>query len=169
MAHDIIKLSDLDSNQVLHVHQTKEEDYDDPLQHFMYALRAPETKRQYPKRLKMFMDYVQIEGDLKQQSKTLKEKIKKDPEWFKVSLIRFFEYQKERARKNDIAFSTISNYYKAIKLFVDMNFDAPIINWKKISKGIPSGRKSANDRAPTIEELKFFLNILTEELNLLFT
>src|SRR6476620_10476827 len=35
-----------------------------------------------------------------------------------------------------------------------MNFDAPIINWKKISKGIPSGKKSANDRAPTIEELK---------------
>jgi len=155
LAQHIIKLSDLDSNQVLHIHQAKEnDDYDDPLQDFMYALKAPETRRQYPKRLKMFMDFAQIEGDLKQQAKTFKEKIQKDPDWFKVSLIRFFEYQKERARKNDIAFSTISNYYKAIKLFVDMNFDAPIINWKKISKGIPSGRKSANDRAPTIDELK---------------
>src|SRR5919112_4437096 len=72
----------------------------------------------------------------------------------KLSIIRFFEYQKERARRNDIAFSTISNYYKAIKLFVDMNFDTPVVNWKKITKGIPSGRKSANDRAPTHEELK---------------
>jgi hypothetical protein len=27
-------------------------------------------------------------------------------------------------------------------------------HWKKISKGIPSGRKSANDRAPTLEELR---------------
>ncbi len=135
------------------IYQTKA-DYDDPLQHFTYALRAPETKRQYPKRLKMFMDFVQIEGDRKQQAKTLKEKIKGDPEWFKISLIRFFEYQKERARKNDIAFSTISNYYKAIKLFIDMSFDTPIINWKKISKGIPSGRKYANDRSPTLEELK---------------
>jgi hypothetical protein len=95
------------------------------LQHFTYDLRAPETKRQYPKRLKMFMDFVQIEGDLKQQVKTLRKKIKRDPEWFKISIIRFFEYQKERAIKNDIAFSTISNYYKAIKLFVNMNFDAP--------------------------------------------
>src|SRR4029078_9632764 len=43
---------------------------------------------------------------------------------------------------------------KAIKLFVDMNFDNPVINWKKVSKGIPSGRKAANDRAPTISELK---------------
>ncbi len=153
MAQDIIKLSELESNQVLQLNQTKE-DYDDPLQHFTYALRAPETKRQYPQRLKMFMDFVQIKGDLKQQAKTLKEKIKEEPEWFKISLIRFFEYQKERARKNDIAFSTISNYYKAIKLFIDMNFDNPVVNWKKISKGIPSGRKSANDRAPTLEELK---------------
>ena len=100
------------------------------------------------------MDFVQIEGDLKQQAKTLKEKIKGNPEWFKISLIRFFEYQKERARINDISFSTISNYYKAIKLFIDMNFDNSVVNWKKISKGIPSGRKSANDRAPTLEELK---------------
>ncbi len=140
----------MERNQVLHSYQVQEDDYDDPLQHFSYALRAPETKRQYPKRLKMFMDYVQIEGGLKQQAKILKEKIKNDPEWLKISLIRVFEYQKERARKNDIAFSTVFNYYKAIKLFVDMNFDTPVINWKKISKGIPSGRKSANDRAPTI-------------------
>ena len=35
-----------------------------------------------------------------------------------------------------------------------MNFDNPVVNWKKISKGIPTGRKSANDRAPTREELK---------------
>ncbi len=129
-------------------------DDDDPLQQFTYALRAPETKRQYPRRLKVFMDFVKLEGDLKQQAKALKERIQNNKDWFKISLIRFFEFQKERARKNDIAYSTISNYYKAIKLFVEMNFDNPIVNWKKISKGIPSGRKAANDRAPTIEELR---------------
>ena len=56
---------------------------------------------------------------------------------------------------------------KAIKLFVDMNFDNPVINWKKVSKGIPSGRKAANDRAPTISELKNYQNIQIAELNLL--
>jgi hypothetical protein len=100
------------------------------------------------------MDFVKIDGDLKQQTKIPKEKIQIENEWFKISLIQFFEFQKDRARKNEIAFSTISNYYKAIKLFVDMNFDYPVVNGKKISKGIPSGRKSANDRAPTVEELK---------------
>ena len=77
------------------------------------------------------MDFAKIEGDLTQQAKTLKEKIQKEPEWFKISLVRFFEFQKERARRNDIAFSTISNYYKAVKLFVDMNFDNPVVNWKR--------------------------------------
>lgn len=130
-------------------------DYDDdPLQQFTYALKAPETKRQYPKRLKVFMDFAKIDGDLNQQTRSLKQKIQQDNNWFRISLIQFFEFQKERARRNEIALSTISNYYKATKLFVDMNFDDPVINWKKVSKGIPSGRKSANDRAPTVDELK---------------
>jgi hypothetical protein len=53
---------------------------EDPLLHFTYALRAPETRRQYPKRLKVFMDFIKIKGDLTQQAKTL-EKIQKEPEW----------------------------------------------------------------------------------------
>jgi hypothetical protein len=35
-----------------------------------------------------------------------------------------------------------------------MNSDALIINWKRITRGIPSGRKAANDRAPTLEEIR---------------
>jgi hypothetical protein len=158
LAQDINKISELNNSTAFvsfdsypNSNNNLEED---PLLHFTYALRAPETRRQYPRRLKVFMDFVKIEGDLTQQAKTLKEKIQEEPEWFKISLVRFFEFQKERARRNDIAFSTISNYYKAVKLFVDMNFDNPVVNWRRISKGIPSGRKSANDRAPTLEELK---------------
>ncbi len=60
-------------------------------------------------------------------------------------------------------------YYKAIKLFIDMNFDTPIINWKKITKGIPSGRKSANDGAPTIEELKKLSEYPDRRIDLLYT
>ncbi len=35
-----------------------------------------------------------------------------------------------------------------------MNFDVPVVIWKKVSKGIPSGRKTANDRGPTLDRLK---------------
>jgi hypothetical protein len=86
------------------------EEYDDPLQQFTYALRATETKRQYPRRLKVFMDFFKLERDIRQQAKTLKEKNQNDNNWFRTSIIQFFEFQKERARRNDIAFPTISNY-----------------------------------------------------------
>lgn len=33
-----------------------------------------------------------------------------------------------------------------------------VINWKIISRGIPLGRKAANDRAPTIEEIQKILD-----------
>ena len=29
-----------------------------------------------------------------------------------------------------------------------------ILNWKKITRGLPRGRRAANDRAPTMEEIK---------------
>lgn len=39
-----------------------------------------------------------------------------------------------------------------------MNFDNPLINQGRISKGIPTGRTAAIDRARTLEELKNYHN-----------
>ena len=86
---------------------------------------------------------------MEQQSKEFLEKAKQNPQWAQNSIMQFISLQKERARKGEILYSTIVNYYKATKLFVEMNSDAPIIIWKKITRGLPSGRKAANDRAPT--------------------
>ena len=47
----------------------------------MYALKAPESKRQYPKRFKVFLDYLQIEGDLDTQAEKFLSKAKKDLKW----------------------------------------------------------------------------------------
>ena len=33
-------------------------DQENPLAMFLYALKAPESKRQYPKRLKVFLDFL---------------------------------------------------------------------------------------------------------------
>ena len=33
-----------------------------PYQNFFYALRFPESKRQYPKRLQIFLDYLKLNG-----------------------------------------------------------------------------------------------------------
>jgi integrase len=44
------------------------------------------------------------------------------------------------------------NYVKTIKLFCEMN--DILISWKKITRGLPKGRRYADDRAPTIEEIQ---------------
>ena len=134
--------------------QEYEDDAADPLSNFLYALRAPETKRQYPRRLKVLLDYLGLDGDLKDQAKAFLSKVRSNPQWVQNSLIQFISAQKERVALGQISPGTITNYYKATKLFIEMNTDTPIINWKRISRGLPRGRKAANDRAPTLEELR---------------
>jgi hypothetical protein len=51
---------------------------DHPLSIFLYALKAPETKRQYPRRLKVFLDFLKLEGTLEHQSKEFLEKAKQN-------------------------------------------------------------------------------------------
>lgn len=130
------------------------EQVEDPISVFLYALKAPETKRQYPRRLKVFLDYLKLEETLEQQAKEFLSKAKQNPQWAQNSLMQFITFQKERACSGKISYSTINNYYKATKLFLEMNTDSHIINWKKISRGLPSGPKAANDRAPSIDEIK---------------
>ena len=94
-----------------------------PLSVFLYALKAPETKRQYPRRLKVFLDFLKLDGTMEQQSKEFLEKAKQNPQWAQHSLMQFIALQNKRAKKGEISYSTIANYYKATKLFVEMNSD----------------------------------------------
>jgi integrase len=128
----------------------------DPLSVFTYALRAPETKRQYPRRFKVFLDFLKIGGSLQQQAITFLAAAKQNKAWAEDSFMKFIEYQKERCSTGAISESTVSNYYKATKLFCEMN--DLTLNWKKIARGLPRGRRAANDRAPTADEIKKLLD-----------
>ena len=133
--------------------------FDDPYESFFYALKAPETKRQYPKRLKVIFNYLVSISELKddkleEQCKEVVLKTLQDSRWLTSCLMRFIMFQKERIARKEIVAITAHNYVRSFKLFLDMNFDIIPINWKKITRGLPSGRETANDRAPTFEEIK---------------
>jgi hypothetical protein len=54
---------------------------DDPMSVFLYALRAPESRRQYPQRLKVFLDYVQFKGPINQQARKFLVRAETNPTW----------------------------------------------------------------------------------------
>jgi integrase len=135
----------------------REQSSNGPYNRFMYALKAPESKRQYPKRLEVFLKFINISGlNLEERLYNLYHKSKSDTEWLQDSLIDFIVFQKERAFKGEITESTIPNYYKPVKLFCDMN--DIVINWRIITRGMPRGNHAANDRTPTLEEIIQILN-----------
>lgn len=126
-----------------------------PYSRFIYALNAPESKRQYPTRFQVFLDFLKLDG------LTIEEKanhfydliIANDGrEWLESQLIGFFTLQNSRAEKGEIAAGTIKNYYKPVKLFCEMN--NVLINWKFISRGIKKSSEIAEDRPPSVEEIK---------------
>jgi hypothetical protein len=46
-----------------------------PVLNFFFALKAPESKRQYPKRFEKFLDYLKLEGSFEDKSLVTQEKI----------------------------------------------------------------------------------------------
>jgi hypothetical protein len=75
-----------------------------PYNRFMYALKAPESKRQYPKRLEVFLNFMKIEGsNLEERLYNLYNESKSNMEWLQDSLIEFIMFQKERAARGENA------------------------------------------------------------------
>jgi len=127
-----------------------------PYENFVYGLRVKETKRQYPHRLDIFMTFIGLQGSIPEKCEKLYELAKDNesdnPALLQSYLIKFINFQKKRIENKEIAEGTLHNYIKAIKLFFSMN--DVIINWRRIGKGIPAERHSADVRIPTIEEIK---------------
>src|SRR5215203_5806086 len=125
---------------------------------FKYAIKTEITRKYYERRLKKFFDFIEFEiTDKNIESKCNKfaEKGKINTNWVLSQIIRFLQYQKERVEKKEITSGTLKNFVKSLKVFCEMSDIS--IPWKKIIRGLPNARQSANDRAPTIDEIRKLL------------
>jgi hypothetical protein len=57
-----------------------------------------------------------------------------------------------KVEKGDTSPATLGNCIKAVRLFCEINDVA--ITWKKITRGLPKARQFADDRAPTLDEIR---------------
>lgn len=131
---------------------------ENPLHNFLYALRAPESIRRYPRRLKVLLDFLTEKGALEsthldQQCKEFLIRSKENPGWANKRLMEFVLFQKSRVESGEIVSATIRNYIKATKLLLEMNSDIPLVNWKRVTKSLPAPKNFSSDRAPTLVEL----------------
>ena len=140
-------------------HKTLEQEQSelDPWSLYIYAMKAPMTRDRYKTRLAKFLDFIGIEEEdgsrsLEDKARAFAKKSKCDFNWAFANLLKFIQYQKDRVDKKEITGATVRNYVKSIKLFCEMA-DIPI-PWKKITRGLPKGKKYADDRIPTIEEIR---------------
>jgi hypothetical protein len=119
---------------------------------FIFAMNSPLTREKYTGRLAKFFEFIGLtEGTMEERCIDFAERAKNDFKWVFNNILRFLQAQKQRVDRKEITGATMKNYVKAIKLFCEMN--DILIPWKKITRGLPKGRKYADDRAPTIEEI----------------
>lgn len=124
----------------------------DPYSLFIFGINSPLTKEKYVPRLNKFFDFINLEGTIQEKCVSFAKNAADDSYWTVASVIKYLQMIKERIEKKEITAATALNYLKTIKLFCEMN--DIILPWKRITRGLPKARRYANDRAPTIEEIR---------------
>jgi hypothetical protein len=153
-----------------------------PVAYAFAYVNSQRTKDQYPKRLRMFFDYIGLEPvtppdakknvkttreeserrkqkfmeELEQQARTFLERAREDHDtWASEQLIFYLEHHKQRVSRKEIAAGTLHNLLKPIKLFIEAYRDVDAtIDWKRIKKALPRPRLYSHDRCPSIEEIR---------------
>ena len=70
----------------------------DPMAAFTDALKASESKRQYSRRFKIFLDYLNLKGALVEQAEQFYLKASKDPPWCEQNLTKCPKLQKTKTQ-----------------------------------------------------------------------
>lgn len=120
-------------------------------------INSPDTKRQYPKRLKLFFDFIALQGkEIEEQGLAFLDQVKREgSSWVAQNVMEYLNHHKERVLRNEIAPGTLKNMYRPIKTFCDTYPEvSDSIPWKRILKAMPKVKLYSNDRAPTIEEIR---------------
>ena len=146
------------------LNESLESTLEDPYSLFVFAMNATQTREKYITRLDRFFHLIHVQGDtIEERCRYFAEIAKKDNKWVLNNILSFLQIYKDRVERKEISGATLRNYVKTIKLFCEMN--EILIPWKKITRGLPRGRKFADDPAPTIEEIHRLIEYPDRRIN----
>jgi hypothetical protein len=124
-----------------------------PLKSFLFAIKSKETKKQYTYKLGIFFKFIGIQGaDVESQAARFLHQAQSDHKYAYDCLVNFVIDLKNQVDNNAKTGGTVGNYYYAVKLFYQQN-DIEI-NWDKLERGLPPSSQVANDRSPSLEEIR---------------
>jgi hypothetical protein len=130
----------------------------DPYILFEYSIRSPYTKESYFRRLRRFFDAISLEGPtFESRCNVFVFNGRQDPNWVFNSILKFVLAEKQRVESKKITGGTLRNSVKTIKTFCEVT--DVLIPWKKITRGLPRVKRYADDRAPTLEEIRKILAV----------
>lgn len=124
----------------------------DPYSLFIFGINSPSTKEKYVPRLNKFFDFINLNGTIQEKCSAFVKAATGQPSWALNSVIKYLQMNKYRVERKEITAATALNSVKTIKLFCEMN--DILLPWKRITRGLPKGRRYADDRAPTLEEIR---------------
>ena len=116
---------------------------------FHSAIKSSKTKIGYDFALKQFLEHYQIKSN---------ELIEVESKEIQKMLEQYTLFLREKEKSP----STIKTFYCALNLFLSMN--DVIINWVKIRKMSPEGKKARGDKAYTSEQIKQILKLFSFNL-----
>lgn len=107
-----------------------------------------------------------LTGTLEEQAEAFLLNAKKNngAKWIQANILRFATYYKQEIENKKLSAGTLKNCFYGIKLFRTENEDdIPAINWRKISRGLPTPITKADDMVFLLK----FLNLARHSASLL--
>src|SRR5215831_8338765 len=118
---------------------------------FRAAVKNPHTRDPYERRLINFLNVVKMTPD------EFVSLAKNQPSDVEKKIISFISKENDRHESGEITASTVGNVLKAIRTLLEMN--DVYLNWKKLRRILPKGRRYALDRMPTTDEIQDIITV----------
>jgi integrase len=99
---------------------------------------------------------LEVAGDdetLEQQCVLFVTKARNDESWVENCVLDYLDFIRQRVEKREITGASAKVYIIVVKLFCETN-KINGVEWKWLMGGLPRGSRSADDRPPTLEELR---------------